>query len=219
MPKNYSRKTYKNKRTYKRNPFKNPVSPKNILRKLRYTDIVYLNPAAGTQVSHFFSANGIFDPDISGTGHQPVGFDQYMLMYDHYQVLGSKCTMKILPNTSTGAQNESQIASLKLQDQNTASTDYRVGIENGQSSWTIVSAGDGAKIKTISKTFSSRKTFPSRQGAETLVGSATANPQEGMFFGLSSQGVDLINNPGGIYVHVVIDYSVRFTERKQLALS
>jgi hypothetical protein len=94
-----------------------------------------------------------------------------------------------------------------------------VGVENGQSSWTLISAGAGANIKTMSKTFSAKKTFPSRQYAETLVGTASANPSEEMVYGVSTQGLFATDNPDPINLVVVIDYSVRFSERKQLALS
>jgi hypothetical protein len=45
---------------------------------------------AGTQV---FSANGLFDPNITGGGHQPMGYDQMMLFYEHYIVHSCKCTV------------------------------------------------------------------------------------------------------------------------------
>lgn len=43
--------------------------------------------------AHVFHANGIFDPDVSGVGHQPRGHDQYGVLYDDYVVLGSKITI------------------------------------------------------------------------------------------------------------------------------
>lgn len=34
-----------------------------------------------------FRINSLFDPDFTGTGSQPVGFDQWMALYDRYRVL------------------------------------------------------------------------------------------------------------------------------------
>lgn len=44
-----------------------------------------INPAAGGVVgSYVFQINGPYDPNVTGIGHQPLGFDQLMLMYEHY---------------------------------------------------------------------------------------------------------------------------------------
>ena len=59
--------------------------------KLRYVEYFTLNPAAaGLPATHVFSANGLYDPNITGVGHQPRGFDQLMALYDHYYVSRSK---------------------------------------------------------------------------------------------------------------------------------
>lgn len=41
----------------------------------------------GTVLSDYlFSLNGLYDPDISATGHQPYGFDQLITLYSYYRV-------------------------------------------------------------------------------------------------------------------------------------
>ncbi len=63
------------------------TGPQTLIRKLRYCDRLEIDPGASSALGeHFFSCVGLFDPDITGTGHQPMGFDQYMALYDHYQV-------------------------------------------------------------------------------------------------------------------------------------
>ena len=43
---------------------------------------------SGTTLSdgHVFSANSLYDPDTTGTGHQPRGFDQLSALYKMYRV-------------------------------------------------------------------------------------------------------------------------------------
>ena len=54
-----------------------------------------LNPGlGGSLASKVFTCNGLYDPDVSGTGHQPRGFDQMMALYDHYVV--TKCKMTVM---------------------------------------------------------------------------------------------------------------------------
>ena len=39
-----------------------------------------------------YNANGIWDPNFSATGHQPMGYDQWSTLYKTYRV--KKCTIK-----------------------------------------------------------------------------------------------------------------------------
>ena len=58
----------------------------------RYT----LNPGiGGTCASYVFRGNDMYDPDVTGAGHQPRGFDQVMLMFDHFVVIGVRMVVDI----------------------------------------------------------------------------------------------------------------------------
>jgi hypothetical protein len=35
---------------------------------------------------HHFRTTAVYDPDYTGTGHQPYGFDQHSRLYNHYIV-------------------------------------------------------------------------------------------------------------------------------------
>lgn len=59
-----------------------------------------------TGTGQAFSINSAFDPDISGTGHQPYGYDQLSLFFNSYQVLGFRA--KIVANT-IGASSDQMI--------------------------------------------------------------------------------------------------------------
>ena len=51
--------------------------------------------------------NGMFDPDAALGGHQPLGFDQYMMLYQKYYVKSS--TISVDVNTTSIGLNNSQI--------------------------------------------------------------------------------------------------------------
>jgi len=53
---------------------------------LRYVENFTLNPGVLGSSVNVFSMNGLFDPNISGTGHQPMFFDNYMAIYGQYRV-------------------------------------------------------------------------------------------------------------------------------------
>lgn len=67
-----------------------PVFAARTIRSLRYSDVFQLTTTAGAVATYVFAANGLYDPNVTGTGHQPMGFDQLMLFYNHYSVAKAK---------------------------------------------------------------------------------------------------------------------------------
>ena len=54
---------------------------------LRYHESFSLNPGtAGVPSFYTFRANSCYDPNYTGTGHQPRGYDQIMSMYQYLAV-------------------------------------------------------------------------------------------------------------------------------------
>lgn len=45
-----------------------------------------ITPAAIPVYEYLFNLNSLFDPDRTGTGHQPLGFDQLKTLYNRYRV-------------------------------------------------------------------------------------------------------------------------------------
>ncbi len=65
-----------------------PVSPR-LRCKLRYADTFSLGGVTGIQDQQM-NLNSLYDPDRSGTGHQPRGFDQLAALYSRYRVYSVK---------------------------------------------------------------------------------------------------------------------------------
>lgn len=49
--------------------------------------------AAGAGASYSFSVNNAFDPNFTGAGSQPLGFDQYSALYGRYRVTNCKISI------------------------------------------------------------------------------------------------------------------------------
>lgn len=77
-----------------------PVFPATIRKRLRYADTFTLTSTAGVVTSYVLRANDLFDPDFTGTGHQPMGFDQLMLWFNHFCVIRAKLTCIFRSTTS-----------------------------------------------------------------------------------------------------------------------
>lgn len=68
---------------------------------MRYVDAsTFVHTASSTVITNY-SANSIYDPDVTGGGHQPIGHDQWAEFYNHYVVIGSKIRVTITGDDST----------------------------------------------------------------------------------------------------------------------
>lgn len=63
--------------------------PDRIKVKLPYHTVINYASAVGVQ-DQVFNLNSIYDPDRTGVGHQPLGFDQWAAFYNRYRVYGVK---------------------------------------------------------------------------------------------------------------------------------
>lgn len=107
----FSRKSYaRSSRSFsKRRKFtsvlnRNPITADVLFTKLRFN---YNGAKSGGNVASTdltWRGNSIYDPDYSGTGTQPMGYDQYSTLYDYVVVMGSKINFKILPGADTVCQ-------------------------------------------------------------------------------------------------------------------
>jgi len=69
-----------------------PFTPPKRRLTLRYCDTIALTSTSGAVSTWVIRANDLFDPDLTGTGHQPMGFDPMMLFYNHFCVVRAKLT-------------------------------------------------------------------------------------------------------------------------------
>jgi len=70
--------------------------PKRLCLTHKYCETKNLTIAASTVANYVIQANGMFDPDITSTGHQPMYFDQIKNLYQEYTVIGAKITFDII---------------------------------------------------------------------------------------------------------------------------
>lgn len=177
-----------------------------------------LNPSLGGLAAQaFFSANGLFDPEVTGVGHQPAGFDQLMAFYDHYTVIGSK----IICSFTNGDSSNVQTAGIYLADATTTVTDIAQIIENGGVVYSELAnnLADGF-MKTLTLNCNPTK-FLGRKSAlsdDVLRGNASANPSEDVLFCIFAAPQAAVDG-GSVFCSVTIEYTAIFTERKRIAIS
>lgn len=90
-----------------------PVAQRTIVR-LKYCDD---KQSDGTTLDYLWNLNSLYDPDRSGTGHQPYGFDTYATLYNRYRVFAVEAIVRTCVGASTTAPQK-----VCLWPDNTAST-------------------------------------------------------------------------------------------------
>jgi hypothetical protein len=71
--------------------------------RLKYRDELFPTTTSGSVYHYVYRGNNIYDPDLTGTGHQPMGFDQWAALYSQFQVISSSCKLQGTDTSSTSA--------------------------------------------------------------------------------------------------------------------
>lgn len=185
---------------------------------MMYATNLDLNPGVGGAAAvHVFSCNGLYDPDISGVGHQPRGFDQLMELYDHYVVIAAKLTWHF---GTTNASTYDQLACISVQDDTGTSADMRDNTERAVSIIQAFPAGASGDTKSLSLGVNPNA-FLGRGNPlsdSQLKGSSSANPSEQAFFHCAVAPLQAVD-AATVNSYVVIEYTAIFIEPKDVALS
>jgi len=195
-----------------------PLFPPRTIKWQRYASGHFgLSSTSGVVVSYVFAANGGFDPDITGTGHQPMGFDQMMAFYNHYCVTHSRITVRF--GCATGTYG---VAGVRVDASATPITDIERIMEFGGGVTVSLEAigGFGAN-KVLNMGVSIAKLQGVSEKAltadSTLRGDVATNPAELTYFHVQ------LWNPAGVTVtsnvYVVMEQRIVYLEPRTAALS
>ncbi len=178
---------------------------------LRYQEGVAFTGSVGAVNAYVFSANGCYDPNITGTGHQPMGFDQMMTIYDHYTVLNAFCRLQVWNTHGT------QVCKVGLMVDGDAtgwSTNYQTNIESGQITYATLSPNGLANSMCE---LAQRVNIAAQNGLQDpldshdMRGDVANNPAEQTYFIITLWNPQTATAPT-IYFDVIIEYDVVFTE-------
>lgn len=204
--------------------FSTPLFPARFKKTLRYCDIGYtlVSGALGLGGNYFFSANGLFDPDFTGAGHQPMGWDQMMLMYEQATCVSSKITVNAI---NASAANVYASFGLYLSPDTTSITSVPRLMENGYLKYkhlspitTQASLGRLSLNCDVSAYFGLQKSKRSLVGDVELYTTAAANPTEQVYFVVLAFDPTAVNAVT-VDFNVNIEYEVIFWEPRKLTQS
>lgn len=222
------KKSYKKKavKKYAKKPvttvWKNNVTmgkgfPKKICMTHKYNEVQTHTSNSGTPGFFKYVCNGMYDPNNTGVGGQPYYFDQMSAIYDHYTVIGSKITVKVVPVTVPAVAFR---ISLSQNDDATQTNNTVSGTaEQSSGSVFIFPAGATDTVKSLTNRWSAKKTFGgSVLGNDNLQGSISANPSELTIWSVGIQAMDTISTIS-VYLEINIEYIAIWEEIKDIAQS
>lgn len=220
MRKQAAKRTYKKKSTYL-SPNQYPGFPQNKIVKMKYVENVSFDLTSLGQEKHTFRANSIFDPYVTGIGHQPIGHDQWNLFYNHYCVLGAKITAQFTSGSNdTGF--EPVMYTVLLLDDTTTTASILDSIEQGKAHYTLQNGQVNAAAKTIRNTYSAKKFFNVADVKDNLdrIGAPFgSNPTDEAIFQVGAQTIDEVPSAQGHNALITIEYIVMMSEPKELVQS
>jgi hypothetical protein len=190
--------------------------------KLKYSAEVVLDAVAGSYASYAFRAADLYDPDYSGTGHQPYGFDQLCSstgLYDQFIVRSATCQIRLC-NTSAYTQHlfgmvidQPTVVGSSVHDfleQPRVASKLCPGTANGGLTNTIILRYDACKFFRLTQSALMAKT--------DLQGGFASSPAEMVYFIFGVQSV-ASDNPAAVPIQVDIEYDAIFLEPRHLAAS
>lgn len=211
-----------NKRAIKVNkPLRNvnigPGFPAKVTATLKYVERVTLtNAAPSAPQTHNFSCNSLYDPNASGSGHQPLYFDQLMALYDQYCVILSRIKLTF---TNTGTVPCYAMCYINDDTTVTPSSYTDISEQTGAKHMVLGARDSGSATRSFKLWWGATKWFgKSPLSKDSIIGSVSASPTEQVYFTLATQPID-VTTVETVYVDVELEYVAVFTELKDIASS
>ncbi|QBX89303.1 capsid protein [Apis mellifera virus-12] len=194
--------------------------PQRVMVKHKYVTKYNTTISESAITSVVIRANSLFDPEYALGGHQPMYFDQYAELYNHYTVIGSRITFTVVNTDAQEAQYAYFVVAYRDDNATLPPGTTMEGIAEQTQGRRIVSVPGGANnVYKTSLSFSAKKTFGgSVLGNPELRGSATANPNEDQYFILALRAAAPTTG-GNVVISIHVEYVAIWNELKDVAQS
>lgn len=221
--------------------YRNPLGKNSQLACLIYNDVISFNPTAGSLSTlscvNQFCINGMYDPDTTGTGHQPMYFDNYAAVYNRYRVNFAVITATVINHnvntikvegaadvvTTTQQPNHSYKLFIMRDALSQTTNDYPATMNNvieqgGQDfKWRFVGPSLTGKMPKLKHVASPHQLQRLSFNDDTLRARIGENPAGACYFYVGITSADGVTDPPACYVNIHIKYYVEFSERKPQA--
>lgn len=191
--------------------------PDKLMTTMRYFEWAPLTAAGTTEARYFVKANGIYDANTTGSGHQPLGYDQFTPIYNHWVVTGARIKATFTYRDEVSDVVHPIVVGIYDDDDGTNTLTYSALAEGTDRTKVGVLTTNTDKVVLYSS-WKNAKTFgPATVSDPSQRGSATADPSETHQWCLWVYNVG--NTSHTLNVVYDIEYQVTWFERKDLASS
>lgn len=201
---------------------------------LQYIQDISLNPtsallgATGSNVWQF-SANSLYDPDVTGIGHQPMFFDNFMQVFWRYRVNYAQITVTVVNHSvntatfdgTTSVNTPNYAYKLFIARDNTISTSEYAStintmLEEGgqQTKWRFVAPSLTGKLPKLHHSVSPHQISNKSFRDDSLAGTSLASPEQPVYFYVGIASADGNSDPPSVYLNVRIKYFCEFFDRR-----
>lgn len=183
--------------------------PQTLITKFQYTTNIPYSSYPTPQI-YVFRGNGPYDPDASGTGTQPIGFDAMTTFYGYYEVYASKIEVTLI-NEMTSSLTMAIVPAITTTDAVDFLTTKAMPLGK-----TIICGpkGSGSENKTLINYCRTFDVFGLKAGTDTDIGAAmTSNPTRQWYWPVVLESADQ-SSTITCNVLVVITYYVILSNRK-----
>lgn len=189
--------------------------PLKMMMVHKYFETVDVSNTSGSTAVYQWRCNSLFDPNYTGSGHQPFYFDQVASIYSHYTVIGAKISVKVSHGPSGGTAANCAIF---INDDTAVTPTVYACMEQTKSRYRFLTANTYDPI-TLRLKWSAKKAFGgSILGNPNLQGTVAASPSEEQLFTVAIFPQDLSSTQ--VYnLQVFIEYIAIWTEIRDIGSS
>lgn len=215
----FPRKIKSYQRKYGQAPPANVIVSQDAMPSILQTRFPYcanhnITTTLGTAYTYYYRGNSGFDPDATGTGNQPNGWDQMSVFYNKVTILGSRIRVTFINLGEIAL----QACVAPVYTNSAVAYDVVSTLPHSKEIF-IGPYRSGQDIKTVSCYMSTRKIM----GKDPLPNpdlsqSFTANPVSQWYWAIFGQPTDQTTN-ASFTISVSITYYVQLSERRTVVQS
>lgn len=184
---------------------------------MKYADVATVSLGGGTYAPYTMNLNSIFDPNRTGIGHQPYGFDLLSSTYNRYRVIN--CRYRISVHSNDNATNL-QLAVIPTNDAISPLTISEVR-ENPRCKYVLQAPLDTIRVVAGNVYIPSLvgRTKAQYMADDRYQALTTANPNELALLNLFAGTTTETGSTSSVIFNIQLEYTVEFFDIKHMPQS
>jgi len=191
--------------------------PNKIITRHRFCQSLTTDSAANAPSTYQLILNGLYSPMVSGTTHQPMGFDEFSSLYQFYKVLGAKVHATFINDSNTLDTGNAYVGLQLHENSGYTPTSIEQIVERGRCVYKPLGiANGGHDVVKCSMNFSLKKWYGKQSVDQSFSGTPSANPSELVYCAIFNTADYTGNDGPQVDILVTVDYIVEWYSPLQM---